>query len=51
MNSDKLFFRHVFPYYFDLKKTAAEAHHLLFEVMMKEHVEFGLNASETVILM
>jgi len=32
MNRDKLFFRHVLLYYFDLKKTAAEAHRLLSEV-------------------
>jgi len=32
MNRDKLFFRHVSFYYFDLKKTATEAHRLLSEV-------------------
>jgi len=29
MNRDKLFFRHVLLYYFDLKKTTAEAYRLL----------------------
>jgi len=32
MNRDKLFFRHVLLYYFDLKKTAVEMHRLLSEV-------------------
>jgi len=32
MNRDKLFFRYVLLYYFDLKKTAANAHRLLSEV-------------------
>jgi len=36
MNCDKLFFRYLLLHYFDLKKTAAETHRLLFEV-----VEFG----------
>jgi len=31
MERDKLFFRHVLLHYFDLKKTAATAHKLLFE--------------------
>jgi len=36
MNCDKLFFRHVLLHYFDLKKTAAEAHRLLFEMYSDE---------------
>jgi len=35
MNRDKLFFRHVLLHYFDLKKSAAETHRLLFEMVMK----------------
>jgi len=37
MNRDKLFFRYVLLYYFDLKKIAAEAHRLLSEVYGDEN--------------
>lgn len=36
MNCDKLFFRHVFLHYFDLKKILAEAHRLLSETYGEE---------------
>ena len=36
MNRDKLFFRHVLLHYFDLKKTASEAHRKLSETYREE---------------
>jgi len=54
MNRDKSFFRYMLLHYFDVKKTVTETHHLLSKMYgdetRKEHVEFGLNTFETVIL-
>jgi len=55
MNRDKWFFQHVLLYYFDLKKTAAEAYRLKFLKLMinkfhqREQIETGLNNSKVVI--
>jgi len=55
MNRDKWFFQHVLLYYFDLKKTAAEAYRLKFLKLMinkfhqREQIETGLNNSKVII--
>jgi len=54
MNRDKLFSTYASSL-LRLKKTAAEAHRLLSEVYgdetpLEEHIKFGLNVSEMVIL-
>jgi len=39
MKRDKLFFRHVLLHYFDLNKTAAEAHQLISEIVTADRYQ------------